>query len=287
MKKTSFAVAVLCALAPASFVSAQAGGPMPPPKVIQIFREMVKPGHGAAHAKTEAGWPAAFTKADWPSHYFALTSASGPNEAWFISGWPSFAAYEKDGAAVETNAALQTEMDRLGTADGEHLSNASSIFAVYRDELSYRSTVSVPEMRYFQTVIFRLKPGRGSDFAAARKMVQAVHEKLNMDEHWAMYQVVSGMPAGTYIMFLPLKSMADLDAAQEMHGAKYDAAIGEENQKKIADLMNSSMESSTSMILRFAPKMSYPPKAWAAKDAFWAPAVPKPEAKVPAAKKTN
>jgi hypothetical protein len=95
------------------------------------------------------------------------------------------------------------------------------------------------------------------------------------------------MPGGTYLMFLPLKSMADIDAAQEMHGAQYDAAMGEENQKKMGDLMNSSTESSTSVILHFAPKMSYPPKEWAAKDAFWAPPVPKPEAKVPAVKKTN
>ena len=107
MKKTPFAVAALSGLAFASLVHAQAAVPPPPPNVLQIYREIVKPGHTLGHAKTEAGWPAAFGKANWPSHYFALTSVSGPNEAWFISAWDSFASYEKDGQAVEANAALQ------------------------------------------------------------------------------------------------------------------------------------------------------------------------------------
>lgn len=271
MKKTPFVLAAFCGLAVTSAVQAQTAAPMGPPKVMQIYREVVKPGHGAAHAKTEAGWPAAFAKASWPSHYFAMTSTSGPNEAWFIGAWDSYAAYEKDGQEVEKNTALQAELERLSAVDGDHLSNTSSIFATYRDDLSYRAAVNIPQMRYFQIVTYRVKPGRGADFTAFWKRVLAVHEKLNMDEHWAMYQVTSGAPGGTYLMFLPIKSMAEIDAAQEMHGKAYDAATGEDNQKKIADLLNNSVESSSSAILRFSPKMSYPPKAWAEADPFWAP----------------
>ena len=145
------------------------------------------------------------------------------------------------------------------------------MFATYREDLSYRAGVNIAQMRYFLLTTFRVKPGRGAEFAAARKMVQAAHDQVNMDEHWAMYQVTSGAPGGTYLQFLPIKSLADVDAAREMHGDAYDAAVGAENQKKIADLMNASVESSTSVILRFSPKMSYPPKEWVAADAFWAP----------------
>ena len=290
MKKTPFILAALCGLAVTSALQAQTAETTPPPKVMQIFREMVKPGQRAVHEKTEAGWPAAFRKADWPSYSLALTSSSGPNEAWFISGYDSYAAYEKDSQDVEKNAALQAELDRLSAADSEHLSNVSSMFATYRDDLSYRAPVSIPKMRHFVLTTYRVKPGRGAEFVAARKMVQAVHEKLNMDEHWAMYQVASGAPAGTYLLFLPIKSMAELDAAQEMHGKAYDTAMGEDNQKKLGDLMNASVESSTSVIMSFNPKMSYPPKEWAVADAFWAPKVTRAAAaaaaKVPA-KKTN
>jgi len=287
MKKTLFVLAALCGLAVTSAVHAQTTAIPPPPKVLQIFREVVKPGHSAAHAKVEAGWPAAFAKASWPSHFFALTSMSGPNEAWFISGWDSYAAYEKDTQDAEKNTAFDTETSRLSAIDGEHLTNTAGMFATYREDLSYRAGVNIAQMRYFQLTTYRVKPGRGAEFADARKMVQAVHEQLNMDEHWAMYQVTSGAPGGTYLLFLPIKSMAEIDAAQETHGQAYDAAMGAENQKKVGDLLNASLESSTSTLLRFSPKMSYPPKEWVVADAFWAPAAAKFDAKVPATKKVN
>src|SRR6185503_19668651 len=151
MIKRTLVQAAVVGLALTSAVQAQTpAATTPPPKVIQIYREILKPGHGAAHAKTEAGWPAAFRKVDWPSHYLAATSTSGPNEAWFISAWDSYAAYETDTRNVEANAPLLAEMDRLGTADGEHLQSSSSLFASLRDDLSYLAGVNVPSMRYFQ-----------------------------------------------------------------------------------------------------------------------------------------
>jgi hypothetical protein len=290
MKKSPYLLTALCGLAAVSAVQAQTAVAVnAPPKVIQIYREVIKPGHGTAHAKTEAGWPAAFAKANWPSHYIAMTSTSGPTEAWFISGWDSYAAYEKDGKEIEKNAALQSELDRLGAADGEHVNNVISMFATYRDDLSYRSGVNVSEMRYFMLTTFRVKPGRGDGFAAARKLVQAAHEKANMNEHWATYQVTSGAPAGTFLLMLPMKSMAELDTAQEIHGKPYEDAMGPENQKKVADLMNESVDSSTAVLFAFSPKMSYPPKEWMAADTYWAPnveraAVAGDKAKVPAKK---
>jgi hypothetical protein len=288
MKKSPLLLTALCGLAAVSAVQAQTAAAVPPPpKVIQIYREVIKPGHVPSHAKTEAGWPAAFRKANWPSHYIAMTSYSGPSEAWFISGWDSYAAYEADGKAVEKNAVLQAELDRLSQADGEHIANMISMFATYREDLSYRASVNIPEMRYFAITTFRVKPGRGDDFAAARKIIQAAHEKANMDEHWATFQVTSGAPTGTYLLLLPMKSMAALDAAQEIHGKSYEDAMGAENQKKVADLLNASVESSTATLFAFNPKMSYVSKEFIAADAYWAPKVERAataaeKAKVPA-----
>lgn len=287
--KNSLFLTALCGLAAASTLQAQTATPSSPPKVLQIYREVLKPGHGPAHAKTEAGWPAAFAKANWPSHYMAMTSSSGPGEAWFISAWDSYAAYEADSKAIEKEAALQAELDRLSQADGEHLANAYSMFATYREDLSYRAGVNVAEMRYFMVTTFRVKPGRGADFAAARKIVNAAHEKANMDEHWAVYQVTAGAPTGTYLLLLPMKSMAQLDVAREIHGKAYDDAMGEENRKKVADLVNASVESSTATLFAFSPTMSYPPNEWKAADAYWAPKVEKAataadKAKVPTKK---
>jgi hypothetical protein len=83
--------AFLClASAPAVAAAQEAAPNMSPPKVLQIFVESVKPGKGAAHEKVETGWPAAFRKAKWPSHYLAMTSMSGPGEAWYLGGYESY-----------------------------------------------------------------------------------------------------------------------------------------------------------------------------------------------------
>ena len=57
------------------------------------------------------------------------------------------------------------------------------------------------------------------------------------------------------------------------------------DQKKVGDLLNASLENSTSVILRFSPKMSYPPKEWAVADAFWAPKAVQADAKVNAVRR--
>jgi len=268
MIKRTLVLTLLCGLGATSALHAQ--DPVtPPPKVLQIIREVIKPGHGPAHTKVEAGWPAAFTKANAGGHYIAMTSTTGPGEALFVAGWDSFAAFEQDGQANEKNAALMAELDRLAQVDGEHLSNFNNVFATYREDLSYRAPVSIPKMRHFSITTYRVKPGRTAEFAAARKHISAVHEKRNMDEHWAVYQVTSGMPAGTFLLIMPLKSMAELDAAAAMHDKAYEDALAAESQNKLGDLMNASLDSSTNMLFSFSPKMSYPPKEWTVADAFW------------------
>src|ERR1700694_4658784 len=71
-----------------------------PPPVLWIQRELVKPGKGSAHNDWEAGWPAAFGKANWPTTYIAMNAISGPNESWFLIGYPTFDALEKDIANI-------------------------------------------------------------------------------------------------------------------------------------------------------------------------------------------
>jgi len=94
MKKTLFlAVAVCLVLSCVSLAGAQTSSPAPgtPPKVITIFREEVKVGKGAAHEKFETNFVRASARAKWPTHYLAMTALSGPSEAWYLTGYDSFA----------------------------------------------------------------------------------------------------------------------------------------------------------------------------------------------------
>jgi hypothetical protein len=250
----------------------------PPPNILQIFREEVKPGHGPAHARTEAGWPRAFAKANWPTHYVAVTSMTGPAEAWFIVGFESLAAWEQDLQNTEKNAALQAELDRLTGQDGEHLGGSRGVVARYRADLSHRPGVSIPKMRYFSITTVRVRPGHTSEYEEVRKMVKAAHEKEGLKDNHSVFQVIAGMPSGTFLVITPMKSLAEMDAAPQLHGAEYQAAMGgEAAQKKLRELASASIIVSETQIFSFSPSMSYPSKEYIAADpGYWKP---KPTAK--------
>ncbi len=286
MRQVSFLALVGCLLlCGVSLVSAQEQAAMGPPKVLRIFCEEVKPGKGPAHEKVEAAWERAFNKADYPAHYIAMTSVSGPSEAWFVEGHDSLASAERAEQFVEKNAALKAEVDRISQQDGELLSGGHNITAVYREEMSYRPTgVNIGQFRYLYVTTFRIRPGHGNDFVEANKIIKAAHEQANVPEHWAVYQVTLGMPAGTYLTLQPLKTLAEVDAFEQTHGKAYQDAIGEEGQKKLRELASAGYLSWETNVFAFNPKMSYVSKETASADPdFW---TPKSAAKAaPAAKK--
>src|SRR5664279_4559346 len=78
-----------------------------PPKVLVITREYTKPGKsGTQHEKTESAFVQAMTRAKWPTHYLTVESLSGPSRALFLTGYDSFAAWEKDTLATQKNPTL-------------------------------------------------------------------------------------------------------------------------------------------------------------------------------------
>jgi hypothetical protein len=270
---------------------AQTPSAMQPPKVLQIYREEVKVGRTAAHAKIEAAWVRAYAQAKWPTHYLGMTSVTGPSEAWFLTGYPSYAAYETDTRNQQNNAAFTAENDRLSALDGDILSTGRSMIANIRDDLSYMGTPAIPmgKLRYFSVTTIRVRPGHEAEFVEARKLIKAAHEKLNMPDGAVIYQVMTGAPSGTFLQLVGRVSLEELDRNATIHGDAYMQALGgDAGQKRLNELASSSIMSTEANIFAFSPKMSYPTQATIDADpAFWAPqpVAPKPAlvaAKAPA-----
>lgn len=279
-KSTLGLIGVTClALSAAAGLAAEE--PPPPPKVLQIYREEVKPGKGPAHEKIEAGWPRAFAKADWPTHYLAIVSLTGPSEAWFAAGYESFEAWEKDQNAIDKHPTLKPEFDRLTEKDGELLSGGRGIVEVYREDLSRNPNVDLSKVRYFRISTFRVRPGHDGDFTDAVKIVKGAYDKLGSSVSWAIYQVSAGMPGPTYVVWIPMRSLSESDAAMKISKALQEAE-GEDGQKALMKAASDGYINIETNIFAVNPGMSYPPKEFVAKDpAFWAP---KPAA-APARKK--
>jgi hypothetical protein len=256
-------------------------------QILQIYREEIKQGKNAAHETAEVGYVRAFAKAKWPTQYLGMTSVSGPNEAWFTVAYDSFAALETDRQSIEKTPALAQQLAQLDQQDGEFRTGGRALLAIYRKELSYRPdqlAASVPKSRYFNILTLRMRPGHDVEFNQAVGMYLAALAKANVDTPFASYQVVSGAPGGTFLVFSAVKSLAEMDAAPANQRA-INAALGAEDGPKLLKLVGDSFLTTDSAIFAFSPKMSYVSKDFASADPdFWTPK-PKAAAKPAAAPK--
>jgi hypothetical protein len=271
MKKSGVALLVLLFLSSVA-AQAQEQALSSPPKILLIYREFLKPGKaGTPHEKTEAAFVRAYEKAKWPEHYLALESLSGRSRALFLFGYDSLEAMEKDRLATEKDRAFSAAIDRASIADGDLLTPASDegVFR-YRADLSYNSSVDIAHMRYLVVVPVWVRPGHVDQFVELLKTLNEARAKANAPFHAAVFQTVYGGSFDLFLVFEPIKSLAEQDRAfaDDVVGR----ALGEAGRKKVQMLAADSVHSVERQLFAFAPRMSYPPEAWVKADPeFWNP----------------
>jgi len=249
----------------------QTAGTTPPPKVLQIVNEALKPGQGGnPHMKTESAFVQALRNANWPTHYFGMDALSGKSRAVFFTGYDSFEAWQKDMNATMKNTSLAAAIDSAAVADGALLDSLETSVYVYREDLSLRAPVDIPHMRYMEISIYNIRPGHEHDWETLVTMYMAALEKVP-NAHWATFEKMYGTTTSgaRFIAISPMKSLAEVD--QEMlDGKAFAAATTEEQKQKIRDLTASTTESTESHIFAINPKMSYVPDSWVKADpTFW------------------
>jgi hypothetical protein len=250
-----------------------AGAGTPPPKVLVIQREVLKPGRaGATHLKTESAFVQAMTAAKWPTHYFGAESLSGVSRALFFIGYPSFAAWEKDNQDTAKNATLSAAFDHASLVDGEQLAEFSSGAFLFNEESSLRANIDIPHMRYFEISQFRIRPGHEKEWDDLVKMYKSNYGKAVPDAKWAVFDSMYGAEnGGLHLVFVPMHSLAEVDQSL-LDGKKFEATLGESGMKKLGELSAACIESSQTNLFQFNPKMSYPPEEWIKADPeFWKP----------------
>jgi hypothetical protein len=284
MKKSLIPLMATCLFVLGAVQSAaQTPPPMSPPPVLQIYREEVKPGKTAAHEAVEAAIVRVFAREQYPTNWLGMTAISGPNEAWFTVPYDSFAALEKDRQSIIKKQAFLGQLAQLDARDGELRSGQRALLAVYRKDLSYRPeqlVSNLPQSRYFNILTLRVRPGRDADFVQAVKSYLEALEKAKASQGSAAYQVVSGAPGGTYLLFLAMKSLEELDEGPARERA-IGQALGSDKAEKLFKTISEVVLTTESAIFAFSPSMSYMPKDFTEGDpAFW---TPKPKAAARAA----
>ena len=240
--------------------------------MLQIFREEVKAGHRGAYIASAAAWPVAFRKANFPGHFIGLRPMTGGNEFWYLGGVSSFAAIGEEDDFIAKHPALGAEMDAMSASDGQHLQSTRTMHAEYMPDLSYNPNFLVGKARVWTIVTTRIRSGQNPAYVKMMKELKAAHEKTGMTEHYLVYQVNAGAPAGTYLMFIPAESAARVDELGEEHSKKLQAGWTDEDRAAMAKANSDIVMFSESNVFAAAPSISYPRETTVAADpAFWAP----------------
>jgi hypothetical protein len=269
-RRISMSVLLLLGLATlASAQSPMPAGPTPPPPLIQRFREMVKVGHGDAHEANERAWSAAYAKSKLPVYSVAMTAMTGPNDAWWMSGWSSFKEFDDANAAVAKNKELTAAISQYSVKDAEYVSDAVGSIWALRADMSYRDTVDWSAMRAYEMITVRSRPGHSDDVKKIAQKIRATHEAAGTSAHWAMYQGVMGVPDGTFLVIVPHNSVADIDIGMKEE-EKFGKALGEAGGKELDKLSNDGVISVETNLFAVSPKMSYVSAEWHTANAdFW------------------
>ena len=279
MRKVLLLLFAICLFVSTSF---EARAQDRPPKVLSIFREEIKAGRGAAHETLETGYVQASHKAKWPVYYLAMTAEFGGSDAWFVTAYESFAELAKDRTESRKNPQMSADFDRLDAKDAEFRTGQRSILCALNEELTIGGAFDITQMRYFAVNTVRVRPGHDLEYQEARKILADAVKKADPNAHSVFYTVRAGMPSGTYLIFTPRKSLAEMDPNPAIAKAVQDA-MGDDNAKRRQKLLSDSVISTETSIYGFSPKMSYVPKEWAKTGGnFWTPKpslAPKPVAK--------
>lgn len=241
----------------------------PPPNILVIQREFVKPGRaGAAHEKSESAFIRAMRDHHATVRYVGMTSQSGVSRALFLNGYPTLAAWEKENTGVAGDPALAEDVERASVADGDLLSSYEQSVWRYRPDLSRKPGVAKGD-RYMEILQFNVRPGHAQEWEQIAAMVKDGYEKGDPTGHWDIFQSIFGTPGSSYLVIIPMKSLAEVDQ-DHANSKKFEDAMGKDGLMKLDQMTAEAVSASSTNLFQFNPKMSFPPDAWVKADpGFW------------------
>lgn len=246
-------------------------GPHPPPPVLYIVREEVKPGKGAAHEASEAAWTQAMIKGKSTNYYLGMEAMTGPSEAWFLMGYGSFGKWGGAQNEFDGNPGLKKEIAKIAEQDGDLVSGVRTFLATWRKDLSFGPGVEIGKMRYMRVRTFRVKQGQNKPFEEGLKVALDGYAKSKYPYSFATYEVAAGQPSPTFVVLRPMKSLGDMDLADAADKAFLEA-VGEDGRKALSKVFGDSVQFVENQIFSFNPKLTFAgPDTIASDPAFWAP----------------
>jgi hypothetical protein len=260
----------LLALISAGLFSHAQQAQAPPPAILEIYRDPVKPTKMAEYTRVEGEAALACARAStWP--YMAIQSITGPQtEVWYMEGFESYAAVERSGEPFVKNAALNTELNRVMEAKTNLVGDASVVFAHYRDDLSSNVNLVQPRTRFFTVTLVTVRPGHEREFEEVHRTLKSVRQRASAADNRVIYQVVSGIPKNIYLIFSAYRTLQIAGNSLDPAVDDYSSDVDDSTRSRLDDNIRVSVVSSETWLFSVNPAISNPAGEWIVDDPeFW------------------
>jgi hypothetical protein len=271
MKTTHFAVAALLALSALPVTSQSLNqNPAGAPKLALLVYQQTQAGRTGARQELETSLARAFDRLQAPLSWIELEAVTGPPGALFFDPGKSYDDIEKAGAQLASIFAAHPELAQKQQSVDELLTSSSTVVALRRDDLGYRTeTLDLAKARFLQIETVRVRPGHKRDFADAQTTLRSALEKSHSDIARVVYQVDHGIPAPTFLIVEVLHSLKELDDRITAR-ASLERTVTEVERVHLEQIARDAYESRQSNLYGIHPEMSHVSKDFAMQDPqFW------------------
>lgn len=237
--------------------AAAAQGPSEPPPLLQIIRI-------PSGSRAERPYQSARAAID----VIGIASITGLPETWLVETHPNFASIEDLDLALQAHAPARpaNQFGEPLSAD-ELLGAPRTLIATYLPNYSYRpgeATRSLPKARYFRVSIYRVKPGTIDFMNSLQSQRKRDYDEVNLDRPELAYRVISGAPAGIYLVLAPLTSLRQIDEGLLRLPSYLEPAADQQSDNALGR---------EHVLFRVDPQISYVSPGFAGGDAeYWKPA---------------
>jgi hypothetical protein len=251
-----------------------------PPKYALLVHQEFPAGKAAAQQKLLTGVSRDFDRLKTPNCWIAMEAWTGAPNSFFFDAFDSYEQMGRTHDFLADAYAKHPELARGVQQIAELMTSMKTVIAMRRDDLGYRvERIDLSKTRYMRIVIVHVRPGHEDLFTESFKTLAAAYEKIKSPNPWVVYQVDTGMERPTFLIFVPMRALAEMDTllanATAVRGAEGEAGVA-----KIQQTARDAYISSEVQLYVVSPAMSHVSPAFAAGDAaFWIQKPPPPAKK--------
>jgi hypothetical protein len=230
----------------------------PPPKVLLISRQFIKPGRKAEVVKIERDSVEQQKRLKSPHSYWVLSSMSGRDDLWWLNGWDSYGDIEKEMAAVAQIPGLLEQWAANPALKAEMVTDPREMYARFRDDLSYGERGE--KTPYFLITTISVRPGFRTEFIELRKLIRRAQDSAKVADNAAVYEVESGAADGTFVIFSSAANLEDAGALAQLHTREFETMLSVQARTQFRALSSSAILNSETALFTVNPEISMQPE---------------------------